>query len=130
MIFKRTVTLFVLTLFVLLIIIGCSGSTEKSTQTNKQDARSNKYFKIAESKTINDALLISVISKKDLNDLELSIITAEAERIVAENAGPSVIRVVFFNPGQILGDDLPLCCFEWTEEKGLDLYIDKTFPRL
>jgi len=148
MIGRIVLTQLSLTLLALLIISGCSTPTEKPTQTQKQEQPTiqktepttleppaipvqtdNTQFKIAERKMLNDALILSVISEKNLNEVEQSIMKVEAEKLVAENSDQYMIRVFFYNPGQTPGTDSPLCRFEWTKEQGLVLDFDKSIPR-
>jgi hypothetical protein len=87
-------------------------------------------YRIAERKMLNDALILSVVSSKNLYDLSTDQLREIAASLVNKERDKYMVRLFFYNPDQTPGRDAALCRFEWTDAQGLKLSYDLSERRV
>lgn len=87
-------------------------------------SRKRLDFKVIERKMLNNALILSIVTSKSLDKLSQSELRGIASELVKKNSDEYMVRVFFYNQGEVPTKDMPLCRFEWTEVQGLKLSYD------
>lgn len=90
-----------------------------------QKPRELKY-EIIERKMLNQALILSVSTSERLEELSQNDLREIAASLVEQNSHHYMVRVFFYNPGEIPMKDAAPCRFEWTKQQGLVLSYDRS----
>lgn len=96
---------------------------QKQEKTPAKEGR-KVYRQVVERKMLNQALILSVCTSPQLEELTLDELRTIAASLVIENPYHYMIRVFFHNCWYKPGQDAALCRFEWTESQGLVLTYD------